>query len=67
MTEDRIIDLEVKYAHQMLTLEELQQAVFTQARTIETLKKTVKILTEQLGLGNGAPTIGPGNEKPPHY
>lgn len=66
MDEQRLIDLEIKYSHQVIALEELQQAVLEQQRTIEFLKKSVQLLTDRLNAA-GEAEIGPGNEKPPHY
>jgi SlyX protein len=66
MNEERIIELETKLAHQELAIEELQNSVFEQQRTIEAMEKALKQVTDQLK-GVGASDIGPGNEKPPHY
>ena len=61
-------DLEIKYSHHEVAIEELQKVVFEQHKTIEKLEKTLKRLTDRFdGVTSGANEIGPGNEKPPHY
>ena len=61
-------DLEIKYSHHEVAIEELQKVVFEQHKTIEKLEKSLKRLTDRFdGVTGGANEIGPGNEKPPHY
>lgn len=61
-------DLEIKFSHHEVAIEELQKVVFEQHKTIEKLEKTLKRLTDRFdGVAGGANEIGPGNEKPPHY
>jgi SlyX protein len=69
MTEERIIELETKISHQELAIEDLQQAVYDQQKSIEALRLRVERLAKQLDgvTGEGAPEIGPANDKPPHY
>jgi SlyX protein len=67
MNDERLIDLEIKFAHQEMALEELQKAVYDQNAVIDRLEKTVKLLKGKLNAierGDGAPPV---NEKPPHY
>ena len=66
MTEDKQIELEIKYSHQEIALEELQKTVWEQQVRLERLEKTVQRLTDRLN-GGVDPEIGPANEKPPHY
>ena len=65
---DRLIELESKFSHQDLAIDELQKLVFEQHRRIETLEKMVSSLTQTLK-ENFAATTGapPQHEKPPHY
>lgn len=66
--EQHLIDLEVKISHQEIAIEELKQLTFEQHKQIEALEKELKRLKERIDAGDiGATTIGPGNEKPPHY
>lgn len=67
MTEDSVIEMQTKLAHQELAIEELQKALYEQHVTIDRLEKNLKSLTERLEGLTGASTIGPGNQKPPHY
>lgn len=67
MSEERLIDLEIKFAHQEMTLEELQKAVFEQNAVIANLEKSLKVMKDKLEAvlrGDGAPPV---NEPPPHY
>lgn len=67
MSEQRFIDIETKIAHQEFLLEELNQVLYQQQKTIDALETTLKTLTKRLeGLGDGDSIRGP-NEKPPHY
>ena len=66
--DDNLKDLEIKYSHHEVAIEELQKVVFEQHKTIEKLEKSLKRLTDRFdGVTGGANEIGPGNEKPPHY
>lgn len=67
MDEERLTDLETKFSHQEKALDELQNALYDQALTIEKLEKALKLLKERFdGETSGANQIA-GNEKPPHY
>jgi SlyX protein len=62
--EGRLVDLEVRYAHQDKLLEELSAVVYEQRRAIDALEKRVKALEDRAkGGGDAAPPIEP----PPHY
>ena len=66
--ENRITDLEFKISHQEVLLEELNQVVRKQQETIDKLEASIKFLgklTRDAGIG--APEVGPGDQKPPHY
>lgn len=66
-SEQRFIDLETKIAHQEYLLEELNQVLYQQQKTIDALETTLKTLSKRLeSLGDGEEIRGP-NEKPPHY
>jgi SlyX protein len=68
LDEERMIDLETKYAHQEVALEALQQTVLEQQKIIDRLTAKLERLTRRLdALGDGGLDIGPANEKPPHY
>lgn len=67
MSEQRFIDIETKIAHQELLIEELNQVIYQQQKTIDKLEATLINLTKRLqGLGDGDDIRGP-DEKPPHY
>ncbi len=64
MTEQRVIDLEIKISHQELALESLQQLVYDQQKAIDKLEARMANLGKRF---DGGLDIGPANEKPPHY
>ncbi len=68
MTEQRLIDLEVKISHQELAIEALQTSVYEQQKEIDRLKERLSRHVERFeSLTTGGLDIGPANEKPPHY
>lgn len=68
MSEDRIIDLEVKISHQEIAIETLQQLAYEQHKIIEGLEGKIARLSNKLeNFIEGGAEIGPANEKPPHY
>jgi SlyX protein len=66
MSEERVIELEIKLAHHELALEELQRAYYEQEKAIAKLTATVELLGKRLE-GSAGLEIGPANERPPHY
>lgn len=64
--EDRIIDIEIKLAHQENMVESLNQTVYEQGRRIDQLEAMVTKLAEHIRTLRDAGQ-GPLNEKPPHY
>lgn len=64
---DHMIELETKISHQEVAIDELKQTVFEQHLAIENLEKELKRLGERIEGINSGQTIGPGNERPPHY
>lgn len=64
--EDRIIDIEIKLAHQENLVESLNQTIYEQGRRIDQLEAMVAKLAEHIRALRDAGQ-GPLNEKPPHY
>jgi SlyX protein len=64
--EDRIIDIEIKLAHQENLVESLNQTVYEQGRRIDQLDAMVAKLAEHVRTLRDAGQ-GPVNERPPHY
>jgi SlyX protein len=61
--ENRLIDLEIRYTHLERQLNELNQVVFDQQKTIDRLAKDVSGLRARLASAeDDAP-----DEPPPHY
>ena len=66
--EKRLIDLEFKISHHDIAIEEMQTNLFEQHQRIEKLEKILLSLTDRFKESGGdAISIGPGNDKPPHY
>ncbi|WP_374078660.1 SlyX family protein [Bdellovibrio bacteriovorus] len=67
MSEQRFIDIETKIAHQEFQIEELNQVLYQQQKTIDKLEGMIVALTKRFQhLGDGEDVRGP-DEKPPHY
>lgn len=65
--EARLTDLEIRYTHLTVQLEELSDVLFAQQRVIDGLEKRLRELEQQSaddGMQLGA---GPAAERPPHY
>ncbi len=68
MSEERITHLETKIAYQDVILEDLNQVVIQQQKSIDKLEDAMSTLVKKFKeatLGNLE--IGPANDKPPHY
>ncbi len=68
MSEDRLIDLELKITQQEHTIEELNSVIYSQQKQIDTLESKVATLIQRFKdyLDGNSDDIR-GNEKPPHY
>lgn len=66
MNEDRLIELETKYAHHEVAVEELQKVCYEQHLSLEKLSKDFKRLSDRLDALMNT-DVGPGDQKPPHY
>jgi SlyX protein len=67
MNEERFIDIESKVTHQEFLLEKLNQIVYQQQQKIDQLEDTLVKLGKRLQETGTAPSIGPADERPPHY
>jgi len=67
MNEERFIDIESKVTHQEFLLEKLNQIVYQQQQKIDQLEETLAKLGKRIQEGGNTHSIGPANEKPPHY
>lgn len=67
MSEQRLIDLEIKISHQDHLLEELHQVVYKQQITIDSIEKKIITLIKRFDDSGISNEIRGGNEKPPHY
>lgn len=66
--ETRIMDLEERLAFQDRAIEELNETVTAQWKEIETLKRDIARLTDQLRAVEGAlDQVGGHEPPPPHY
>ena len=68
MTEDRLIDIEIKLTHQEDAVEKLNQAVCQQQKKIDHLEAICEALIRHVKeLSDGAAEQRTTNETPPHY
>jgi SlyX protein len=68
MNEQRLIDIEVKLAHQEHALDEVNQVLTDQQAQLSRLERVCQSLIERLrSLSDGSAADERDNEKPPHY
>ncbi len=68
MNDERIINLEIKFAHQDDFLNQLNSIVTGQQKTIERLEKEILDLKRNLNSGNSVDgNRSLSDDKPPHY
>jgi len=68
MDEERLIELEIRFAHQEETLRVLNDIVTRQQDRIERLEQICRQLAEKaMGAGDGVFKGTPQDEVPPHY
>ena len=68
MAQNPSIQLEIKLTYLEKTLQDLNEVVYHQQRTIDTLEKRITLLTQQLREHMDSPEgNAPALEKPPHY
>lgn len=63
--EDRIVELEVRVAYQDKVIADLDEVLRAFTVRVEGLERELAELKQSLR--DGAPEIGPANDKPPHY
>ena len=64
--ESRLIDLEIRLTHQEAALQELNECIVAQQKTIDQLASQVRTLQQQLHAAKGATASG-DEAPPPHY
>ena len=68
MSEDRLIEIESKLAHQDQLMLELNEVVTEQQAKIMQLEQLCTSLVERVrAIGESAPGDGPQDDRPPHY
>lgn len=68
MSDERIINLEIKFAHQEDFLEKLNEVVTNQQKTIDRLEKEILDLKRNVNSTNGVDGARSlKDDKPPHY
>ncbi len=68
MTEERLIDIEIKLSRQEDMVDALSQTVYRQQKKIDELESLCAALARRLKDWQGMATdVNPANEKPPHY
>ncbi len=68
MSDDRLVEIETKLAHQDQMLIELNDALAQQQAAITSLEQLCAAIAERLrSLGDGESSAPPEDERPPHY
>ena len=68
MSEDRLIDIETKLAHQDQLILELNEVVTEQQAKIMQLEQLCNSLVERVrAMGEATPVDTPQDDRPPHY
>lgn len=68
MSEERLVDIEVKLAHQEQSLIELNDVITKQQEKIMKLDELCGFLVDRIrSIGESSPGDASGNEQPPHY
>jgi SlyX protein len=67
MSEERLIDIEVKLAHQEHALDEVSQVLTDQQAQLSRLEQVCRSLAERLRSISEGTSAGEHDDKPPHY
>ena len=68
MSEGRLVEIEIKLAHQEQTILELNAALANQQASIMNLERRCRALADRIrGLTDALPGSPGGDERPPHY
>ena len=68
MDENRLIDIEIKLAHQESLVDELNRVLTDQQSRISQLEEVCRTLSERLrSLDEGGTSAAADDERPPHY
>ena len=68
MSDERLVEIEMKLAHQDQALIELNDVLTKQQETIMTLERLFASIAERMAeLDDAAAETAGGNERPPHY
>lgn len=68
MDENRLIDIEMKLAHQEDMVNELNRVVTDQQSQIARLEQLCRSLVDRMrSMAEAAPDGNPADERPPHY
>ena len=68
MTDEQLIEIEMKIAHQEHTVAELNDALTSQQAQIANLETLVRVLTDRVrAISETAPAGSEDNLPPPHY
>jgi len=68
MSEERLVDIESRLAHQDQLLNELNDVVTQQQKKIMNLEELCRSLVDRIrSMGNALPADASQDEQPPHY
>ncbi len=70
MTEERLIEIEIKLTRQEDLVEELNKVIYKQQQRIDQLAEVIAALARrqaEAGVGAGSNALHQTSERPPHY
>ena len=66
--ENKIIDIEIRFAHQQDHIEQLDQVIYQQQQIIDQLKEKLQLLEKRLKASMDSNILKPEEDSPPpHY
>lgn len=67
ITENRLVDIEIKIARQEDLVDALNHVVYEQQKKIDRLEAMISALARHVKESGNSDGLDAGNEKPPHY
>ena len=68
MNEERLIELETKFAYQEKSLDELNKVIYSQQKQIDQIEKALKTIVSKVKDSADQSSLSKDiDEKPPHY
>lgn len=66
--EDKLVDMEIRFAHQQDHIEQLDQVIYRQQQSIDAMQERLAQLEKRLKAATGSNILKPEEDSPPpHY